>query len=142
MLLYPLSGFLTLFANILQNPQDSQVVSDLKLMDLVTSYFSPQVVQVSQLSATAGLIFRELGNVAAEFAKKTHSDNAGKKKRVHDKPDRRQDVSHSLPNGSHTIDSLPHSNINPEAPESMVCISFRHSFQTPRFMKYNAVYCL
>jgi hypothetical protein len=68
LLYYPLSGFLTLFANILQNPQDSQVVSDLKLMDLVTSYFSPQMAQVSQLSATAALIFREVVNVAAEFA--------------------------------------------------------------------------
>lgn len=90
---YPLSGFLTLFANCLQNPRDSQVASDLKLMEFVTSCFSPMMVHVSPLAATTSIIFRELLDLATRFVDKT------------------------------TAESLPHQSLISETPVSMVYIS-------------------
>ena len=39
-LYFPVSALVTLFANILQNPQDPRVRSDIKLMDLVVNFLS------------------------------------------------------------------------------------------------------
>lgn len=40
---YPVSALVTLFANILQNPQDTRARSDIKLMDLVVNFLSNMV---------------------------------------------------------------------------------------------------
>jgi hypothetical protein len=120
---YPLSGFLTLFANCLQNPQDSQLSSDLELMDLVTSFFSPSLVQVSPLIVTASVIFRELGNLATEFVDMTNCHNM-KKNRMHEF-DSAQASSYSSPSNSGIIEALLHDNIIPGASGSTVCMLFK-----------------
>jgi hypothetical protein len=59
-LYYPVSALVTLFANILQNPQDSRARSDLKLMNHVVSFLN------TLCSEENGSIRRML-NVCAEF---------------------------------------------------------------------------
>lgn len=81
---YPLCAFLTLFANTLQNPQDECAIPDLDLMDLVITFLSPIIVQVSPLSATTThQIFQELAKVARNFVEKTRSGSGKKTKRGH-----------------------------------------------------------
>lgn len=58
---YPVSALVTLFANILQNPQDARARSDIKLMNLVVNFLSLLVSDESN-----GSVKRMLG-VCAEF---------------------------------------------------------------------------
>jgi hypothetical protein len=122
---YPLSGFLTIFAHVLQNPKDPKVASDLKLMEFVTSFFTVPEVNVSQFSATAPLIFRELQIVAAKFVERSNSDVAKTTtKRTHDACDLEQDHPQDLADGPELIRSSPLPNGKSKAPDSLVCSSF------------------
>jgi len=60
-LYFPVSALVTLFANILQNPQDARARSDVKLMNQVVNFLSMLVVTEEQ-----GSVKRMLG-VCAEF---------------------------------------------------------------------------
>jgi hypothetical protein len=81
-LYFPLSSFLLLFANLLQNPQDSYIESDLKLMELVTSFLTPSAVPFSPYSTIQ--MFHELYKIAVKFVEKSNAQNKKKTKRVHD----------------------------------------------------------
>jgi len=60
-LYYPVSALVTLFANILQNPQDSRARSDLKLMNVVVEF-------LSMLSNSEGSgAIRHMLNICTEF---------------------------------------------------------------------------
>lgn len=111
-LYYPLSGLITLFANTLQNPQDPQVATDLKLMDIVISYLSEPMFHVNQITATTARIFEELVNVAKKFAEKTNSQGAKPTKRGHDETESEQSNSLSLPQVSKPSGFMPVQNIN------------------------------
>jgi hypothetical protein len=128
LLYYPLSGFLTLFANCIQNPQDSHVYDDLTLMDYVTSYLSPAAVQVTPIPVAGTLIFRELGSVARKFVEKTNLNVTKATKRTRDGGLPKQEVpqvpSYAPPNSSKMVDSFPQSNVNLGTSNSMVCIYF------------------
>lgn len=54
---YPLSSFLTLFANTLQNPQDPEVLSNINLMEVVISLLSAPAFHVSVSTANASRLF-------------------------------------------------------------------------------------
>jgi hypothetical protein len=60
-LYFPISALVTLFANILQNPQDARARSDVKLMNLVVNFLSMLATDESN-----GSVKRMLG-VCAEF---------------------------------------------------------------------------
>lgn len=68
---YPLSGFLMLFTNILQNPQDSYVASDLELMNHVASLLTPMAPFVPFTATTSVQLFTELCRVGTKFVEKT-----------------------------------------------------------------------
>lgn len=93
LLYYPLSGLITLFANTLQNPQDPQVASDLKLMEIVVSYLSEPLIHVNQMTATTARIFAELVNMAKKYVEKTNSQGSKAMKRGHDEPVAEEDNS-------------------------------------------------
>ena len=84
-LYYPLSSFLLLFANLLQNPQDSYIANDLKLMELVTTFLTPSAVPLSPFSTPASIqMFHQLYKVAVKFVEKNNSRDTKKAKRGHD----------------------------------------------------------
>lgn len=84
---YPVTGFLTLFANTLQNPQSACASADLELMDVVLSRISAIAIQGSSFSRTnASRLFTELGRVASNFVERTQC-NLKKSKRVNEKVD-------------------------------------------------------
>ena len=90
-LYYPLCACLTLFANTLQNPQDSHAASDIKLMELVTGFIARSVVPGSPFAATLSLrIFKELTEVAGKFVENTYERNPQKMKRMHENKDHEQ----------------------------------------------------
>ncbi|EED20142.1 fungal specific transcription factor, putative [Talaromyces stipitatus ATCC 10500] len=60
-LYYPVSALVTLFANILQNPQDARVRSDIKLMNIVVNFLSMLGTDESNGSV------RRMLSVCAEF---------------------------------------------------------------------------
>lgn len=75
MLLYhPISNFLTLFANTLQNPLDSQAESDLMLMDTVISLLSDSAFRVNDSTANTAQLFMKLANVARKLVERTSQD--------------------------------------------------------------------
>jgi hypothetical protein len=85
-LYYPLSGFLILFGNLLQNPEDPYVSSDISLMELVRQFLSPSTLRSTTFNTNITLkIFTELINVARKFVDKVSSQSMNKAKRVHDK---------------------------------------------------------
>jgi len=96
-LYHPLSSFLLLFANLLQNPQDSHIATDLKLMELVTSFLTPSMVPLSPFNTPASIqMFHQLYKIALKFVEKNNSRDTKKFKRGHDDIDSGQD-SQSLP---------------------------------------------
>ena len=117
---YPLSGLLTLFANTLQNPQDPQVASDLKLMEIVISFFSEPVIHVSPITITTARIFEELVNVARKLVEKTSSHISKPAKRGHDEADPQQDVAQVLPTGSEPSRPFLEPNVKVELSGSLV----------------------
>ncbi|EGP88277.1 uncharacterized protein MYCGRDRAFT_10667, partial [Zymoseptoria tritici IPO323] len=62
-LYYPVSALVTLFANILQNPQDARARSDLKLMSSVVSFLTMLERDVSEPNSSV----RRMLSVCAEF---------------------------------------------------------------------------
>ncbi|KAF2162232.1 hypothetical protein M409DRAFT_69165 [Zasmidium cellare ATCC 36951] len=62
-LYYPVSALVTLFANILQNPQDARARSDLKLMSSVVSFLTMLERDVSEANGNV----RRMLSVCAEF---------------------------------------------------------------------------
>lgn len=85
-LYYPLSSFLILFANLLQNPEDPYIPSDVGLMDLVRSFLSASALGSTHFNANVTLkIFTELINVARKSVDKLGSQGMTKMKRVHEK---------------------------------------------------------
>lgn len=79
-LYYPLSNFLTLFANTLQSPQDPQAFSDLKLMEMVISLLSDPAFHVNVPTTNTAQLFVELSSVARKLANKANPDIARLKK--------------------------------------------------------------
>lgn len=119
---YPLSGFLTIFAHVLQNPKDPRVASDLKLMEFVTSFFTVPDFNASQFSATAPVIFRELQIVASKFVERSNSGVAKTTtKRTHDACDLEIALSQGRADGPRPTESSPLSNDHLKTPSSFVC---------------------
>ncbi|KAF2183077.1 hypothetical protein K469DRAFT_584141 [Zopfia rhizophila CBS 207.26] len=82
---FPVTALVTLFANILQNPQDSRSRSDLKLMNLVVNFLS--LISVDQGNGSV----RRMLNVCAEFERiakivldKADRENISRRKRKQD----------------------------------------------------------
>ncbi|KAK4634957.1 ABC-transporter-regulating transcription factor [Fulvia fulva] len=83
-LYYPVSALVTLFANILQNPQDARARSDLKLMSSVVSFLTMLERDVSEANGNV----RRMLSVCAEFERiarvaldKTEREMRGRGKR-------------------------------------------------------------
>jgi hypothetical protein len=83
-LYYPVSALVTLFANILQNPQDARARSDLKLMSSVVSFLT--MLERDVLEANSNV--RRMLSVCAEFERiasvaldKTEREMRGRGKR-------------------------------------------------------------
>lgn len=71
---HPLSGFLTLFANILQDPQGPTAATDLQLMRIVTIFISPVVTEESPFTLVAAIrLLRQLEMVATQLLESTNS---------------------------------------------------------------------
>lgn len=120
---YPLSSFIILFANTLQNPRDSYVASDLRLMSYVTSLLNPIVENSPFTGITFLKFFTELSNVALKFVEKTNSGSTKKLKRGND----RRDIDQNDDVPLHSNESVPmgaslYSNINPSTSVNMVRI--------------------
>lgn len=60
---FPISALVTLFANILQNPQDARARADIKLMDLVVNFMSNVAAEEGSGS------IKRLLNVCTEFSR-------------------------------------------------------------------------
>lgn len=95
---YPVSALVTLFANVLQNPQDARARSDLRLMNVVVEFL--QTVQkeddsnkqdtasVQRMLAVCG----EFHRIAKLVLDKAESENVSRRKRKND--DSRHSVSY------------------------------------------------
>jgi hypothetical protein len=123
-LYFPLSSFLTLFANLLQgNPNDSHVANDLKLMDLATSFLTPSTVPMSPFASTPSMqIFHELNKVAKKFVEK-NNPRSMKAKRSHKDVDSEQNEGQQPGNKSEVVNTLSNPNIASTMSDSTVRIS-------------------
>ena len=85
---YPLSAALALFANVIQNPEDSNAESDINLMRIVTNFFSTYMAADRSKSLAANrtiLIFEELCRTAATYVEKVRAKFLPKAKRPREK---------------------------------------------------------
>ncbi|EED21290.1 conserved hypothetical protein [Talaromyces stipitatus ATCC 10500] len=124
MLLYhPISNFLTLFANTLQNPQDPQAVPDLRLMDTVISLLSEPAFHVNVATTNTAQLFIQLSNVARKLVERTNSGVAKPTKRSRDEYDPRQDNNSQISAQDFQVyETLPESEISRQ--QSCSTISF------------------
>ena len=111
-LYFPVSALVTLFANILQNPQDSQARSDVKLMNQVVNFLSLLSVTEEQ-----GGVKRMLG-VCSEFERIANcvldrTDKSSRQKRKSSKaaPSGNGNVNHS----THTTPQSANARISPQS---------------------------
>ncbi|KAL2816781.1 fungal-specific transcription factor domain-containing protein [Aspergillus cavernicola] len=81
-LYYPVSALVTLFANILQNPNDARARSDVKLMTVVVNFLSTLVSDESNGSIKRMLgVCGEFERIAQVVLDKAERDSQSKKKR-------------------------------------------------------------
>ncbi|KAE8148698.1 fungal-specific transcription factor domain-containing protein [Aspergillus avenaceus] len=81
-LYYPVSALVTLFANILQNPNDARARSDVKLMNVVVNFLSTLVSDESNGSIKRMLgLCGEFERIAQVVLDKAEKDSSAKKKR-------------------------------------------------------------
>lgn len=81
-LYYPVSALVTLFANILQNPNDTRARSDVKLMNVVVNFLSTLVSDESNGSIRRMLgLCGEFERIARVVIDKAEKDSHSKKKR-------------------------------------------------------------
>ena len=112
-LYFPVSALVTLFANILQNPQDSRARADVKLMNLVVNFLSMLVSDEENGSVRRMLgICAEFERIAKVVLDKTEKDSHSRRKR---KPATDDDGNDVLPNH---INGKPSSS-KPLDPQSM-----------------------
>lgn len=79
---YPVSALVTLFANILQNPQDSRARSDLKLMNLVVSFLGLLCSDEENGSVRRMLsVCAEFERIAKVVLEKAEKENSTRRKR-------------------------------------------------------------
>lgn len=79
---YPVSALVTLFANILQNPQDSRARSDLKLMNLVVSFLGLLCTDEENGSVRRMLsVCAEFERIAKIVLDKADKENSSRRKR-------------------------------------------------------------
>lgn len=87
-LYYPVSALVTLFANILQNPQDARARSDIKLMNLVVNFLSMLVTDESNGSVRRMLsVCAEFERIARVVLDKAEKEALSKRKRKVTVPD-------------------------------------------------------
>jgi hypothetical protein len=81
-LYYPVSALVTLFANILQNPQDARARADIKLMDLVVNFLSMLVSDESNGSVKRMLsVCAEFKRIAKVVLDKAEKESQSRRKR-------------------------------------------------------------
>ncbi|KAK8199056.1 fungal-specific transcription factor domain protein [Phyllosticta capitalensis] len=79
---YPVSSLVTLFANILQNPQDTRARSDLKLMNLVVGFLSALVTDEGNGSTHRMLsICSEFERIARVVLEKADKESTSRRKK-------------------------------------------------------------
>ena len=133
-LYYPVSALVTLFANILQNPQDSRARSDLKLMNHVVSFLS------TLCSEENGSIRRML-NVCAEFERiarvvldKADKESSSRRKR---KQHENKDENKVMSPASHTAHTpSQHSQSDGETRKPSQPGNIPNVFTPPDYTKY------
>ncbi|KAI9730852.1 MAG: hypothetical protein M1834_005570 [Cirrosporium novae-zelandiae] len=77
----PFSAFITLFAHIIQNPQDSHVESDNELMDAIARLFLPLPNEANDsIKALARKVFEKLRSIIVRFLSKVSSQNKASKR--------------------------------------------------------------
>ncbi|KOC18004.1 fungal specific transcription factor domain protein [Aspergillus flavus AF70] len=96
-LYYPVSALVTLFANILQNPNDARARSDVKLMNVVVNFLSTLVSDESNGSIKRMLgLCGEFERIAQVVLDKAEKESHSKKKRKA-APDEPQDLRQKTP---------------------------------------------
>jgi len=82
-LYFPVSSLVTIFANILQNPQDARARADIKLMDLVVNFLSNIVTEEGSGSMKRMLnICSEFSRIAKVVIDKAEREGTKRKRKV------------------------------------------------------------
>ncbi|GAB7357999.1 hypothetical protein MBLNU230_g0165t1 [Neophaeotheca triangularis] len=107
---YPVSALVTLFANILQNPQDARARSDLKLMSSVVAFLRMIVNDATESNSSVGRMlsvcseFERIARVVLDKAERDLKGRAGSKRKAADKLERERAKAQQWGNGIRDID--------------------------------------
>lgn len=117
---YPVSALVTLFANVLQNPQDPRARSDLRLMNVVVEFLQTVQKEDDSNRQDSGSVQRML-TVCGEFHRiaklvldKAESESVNRRKRKNEEA--RQSVSYPH---KHNASSSPTRTSMPQTPSPM-----------------------
>lgn len=130
-LYYPVSSLVTLFANILQNPQDARARSDLKLMNHVVNFLTMLCSDDKNSS------IRRMLNICTEFERianivldKSDKDASSRRKRKQHQ---------SVDEGMRTFPNTPqaqHRELNPTTPKPSQPGNIPNVFTPPDMSKF------
>ena len=124
---FPVSALVTLFANILQNPQDPRARSDVKLMNQVVNFLSLLAVTEEQGGVKRMLhVCAEFERIARVVLEKADKDSTRRKRRSRNEPE--NGTVHSIPQ------SVPQKrHVAPATPQSGNTVSPPQTLFTPNF---------
>lgn len=95
---FPVSALVTIFANILQNPNDTRAREDLKLMNVVVSFLSMLCQDGENGSVMRMLsVCSEFERVARLVLDKSEKDSSRRKRKVNEDKTRPQSISAANP---------------------------------------------
>lgn len=138
---FPLCGFLVLFSHAIGNPNDPNLASDLKLMDLVTSFLTPSSIPMSPFSTSPSIeVFHELNKIAKRFVDKNYRKNLNKAKRVHEDIDSEQSKWQQPRDKLEVASIQSQADTTPVTNYSTVCLIYSFITNSPGLSQIDAYY--
>ena len=144
---FPVTALVTLFANILQNPQDTRSRSDLKLMKLVVSFLSLLKNEQGNGSVKRMLsVCTEFERIAAIVLDKTDREHASRRKRKQGDSEQDAEIAateREILSQNRGPQSSPSQNTSPQpAQQDMIFNPDFHGFNEVRALLYCAILCI
>jgi hypothetical protein len=130
-LYYPVSALVTLFANILQNPQDSRARSDIKLMNHVVNFLGILAADDANSSVKRMLsVCTEFERIAKVVLDKAEKENHSRRKR------KQQESKDGEKNTPAAAPTPAQTQLNPRTPQPSQPGNIPNVFTPPDYTKY------
>lgn len=133
-LYFPVSALVTLFANILQNPQDARARTDVKLMNQVVTFLSSLCISEEQGGVKRMLgVCSEFERIAKIVLEKGDKESSRRKRKTKDTEDSHLPVTPQVTPQAQVAPRTPMSNNNPATPATVFTPSYTNDLNNQAF---------